>query len=243
MKVTVSFCFTPLSQRNYVMTKKKVTPKPKSDVAKSEKVVTISAPNLQVAVFKLRGTSPYVQERFSEKAKRQMREKMEKGDQPTRRQAKRGPKDFKAEYEGSMYHPVGENWPNGAIPATQIKAAMVGACRLVDFKMTDSKQCVKVLAEGYDVDGTPLFPITKGKPEPFEQALPNANGKHDLRVHPKWDPGWEATVRIQYDADRFTADDVGNLLLRAGTQSGIGAGREASRKCVGLGWGAFIILE
>ena len=213
---------------------KKTTPKTK------EESVSISAPNLATRDFRIIGTSPYVQERFSQKARRAMKEKMLQGDQPTKR-AKRAPKDFDAAYQGAMYFPEGENWPNGAIPATQIKAAMIGACRLIDFKMTDLKQCVYVEADGYDDENIPLVRITKGKPEPFEQALPNTNGNRDIRVRPKWKAGWEATVRVTYDADRFSLQDVANLLLRAGTQSGIGAGRQASRRCAGLGWGAFTI--
>lgn len=206
-------------------------------------VVTITRPNERIVIFRVKGTTPYVQEKFSEKAKEQMRAKQAAGGVASKSR-KREPKDFEAYYQGSQYKPIGETWKNGAIPATAIKAAMINACRLVDFKMTDSKQCVFVEQDGYDADDRiPLIKITKGKPQRFEQALPNTNGGHDIRIRPVWDPGWEAIVRIRYDADRFTADDVGNLLLRAGHQVGIGAGRHASRKCAGIGWGSFTIVS
>ena len=202
--------------------------------------VSISAPNLKTVNFRVKGTSPYVQERFDPKVRQQMADKQEQGEQ-TVRKPKRQPKDLEACYQGAMYKPVGETWPNGAIPATQFKAAMVAACRLIDFKMTESKQCVYVEPDGYDSDCIPLVKISKGKPERFEQALKNANGNPDIRVRPKWSPGWEVILRVTYDADRFKLEDVANLLMRAGTQVGIGAGRHASRKCCGLGWGAFSI--
>jgi hypothetical protein len=58
-----------------------------------------------------------------------------------------------------------------------------------------------------------------------------------------WEPGWEAIVRIHYDADRFTVQDVANLLLRAGMQVGVGEGRMSSPHCVGLNWGCFTLAE
>jgi len=52
---------------------------------------------------------------------------------------------------------------------------------------------------------------------------------------------WGATVRIRYDEDQFTAEDVVNLLLRAGQQVGIGEGRPYSKTSNGLGFGLFKI--
>ncbi len=205
--------------------------------------VVITAPNEQTASFKIVGATPYVQNKFSAKAKEQMRSKMVAGG-VAKKSTKRAPKDFNACYEEAKYRPMVGAWPNGAIPATAIRAAMIAACRLVDFKMTDAKQCIYVEADGYDPDDRiPLIKITKGKPSPFEQALRVANGNPDIRIRPLWEPGWEAIVRITYDADRFTLNDVANLLLRAGKQVGIGEGRPASRMCVGVGWGTFTIAN
>lgn len=201
--------------------------------------VVISPPNVKVAVFTVVGTSPYVQNKFSAKAKAEMKAKQEAGSQ-AKKSRKRDPKNFKECYEESQYKAAEGSWPNGGMPATAFKSAMVAACRLVDFKMTDAKQCVNVQADGYDVDeGMPLIKITKGKPKYFEQAVRNETGVADIRARAMWNPGWEAEIRIEFDADRFTHTDVANLLMRAGKQVGIGEGRNASRKCVGLGWGAF----
>lgn len=221
------------------MSKKKVATETGNGNEKSTGV-TISPPNLQTARFTIMGQTPYVQNKFSNKAKQQMKEQQEAGSTATTKKKKREAKDFQQCYEDAQYKPAGQTWPNGAIPATAIKAAMVAACRLVDFKMTDAKQCVYIQSDGFDKDErVPLIKITKGKPIYFEQALRNANGNPDIRPRPMWEEGWEAEVRITYDADRFTLQDVSNLLMRAGLQVGIGDGRQASRMCVGLGWGAF----
>lgn len=205
-----------------------------------ERIVQLAIPkaNLVTSAFKIVGKSPYVQQKFSQKAKEEIKAKQLAGSTTTKSRKKREPKNFKQCYEDAMYKPQKGNWR--AIPATAIKASMVAACRLVDFKMTDAKQCIYIEADGYDKDElTPLIKITKGKPKYFEQALRIPSGGTDVRARPMWEPGWEAVVRITYDADRFTAQDVLNLLARAGSQVGIGEGRQASRMCVGLGWGSF----
>ena len=54
-----------------------------------------------------------------------------------------------------------------------------------------------------------------------------------------WAAGWEATVRVKFDADLLTISDIANLLMRAGLQNGIHEGRPASKMSVGMGWGTF----
>jgi hypothetical protein len=212
----------------------------KKAAAKSEaKTIQISAPKLRTSKFKIIGTSPYVQHKFSAKATAEMMEKMAAGGTASKKR-KRDARNFDEDVKNATYTSVSESHLNGYIPATAIKAAMVAACRLVNFKMTESKQCFYVETDAYDKDDlTPLIKITKGKPKRFDQPVRNSNGSADIRCRPMWDPGWEATVSITYDSERFTDIDVANLLLRAGTQVGIGEGRQASRMCVGLGWGAF----
>lgn len=211
------------------------------EAAPAKTTVKITPPNTQIAVFKVIGTSPYVQNKFSEKAKQQMINTQMAGS-TAKKGAKRPPKDFNQCFQDSQYKPTGETWRMGAIPATAFRAAMVAACRLVSFKMTDAKQCIYILEDGYDKDEMiPLIRMTKGVPTRFDQAVRNDNGSADIRARPVWQPGWEAIVRIKFDADIFTLDDVANLLARAGEQVGIGEGRMASRMCVGLGWGAFRI--
>lgn len=202
--------------------------------------VTISPPNLQTATFKIIGTSPYVQHKFSAETKAGLMLQHKAGSSTKTKKKAKPPRDFQQDYENAKYRPANDDWPNGAIPAIAIKAAMVAACRLIDFKMTEMKQCVWVEADGYDPDEeVPLIRISKGKPRKFEQMVRNSTGVSDIRSRPMWDEGWEALVRIRFDADRFTIEDVSNLLMRAGLQVGIGEGRMASRMSTGCGWGSF----
>lgn len=200
----------------------------------AKETVTIKEPNIQVAAFRIVGLSPYVQARFSAKAMQAMREKHLAGSQANKGK-KREPRDFADDYEQAK-HVSTEGWLG--IPAGAFRQAMISACRLVGFKMTLAKLSVFVLQDGIDkVDSTPLVRI-HGEPNQLEMATRNATGVADLRVRPCWRE-WFADVRVQYDADQFTREDVRRLMTRVGLQVGIGEGRPDSRDSAGLGWGTF----
>jgi hypothetical protein len=201
--------------------------------------LVIQAPNLKVALFTIRGVAPLVLNAFSEKARNIMKAKQEAGSTAKKGKA-REPKDFQACYEGAK-HVSDDGWLG--FSASAIRAGMISACRVVGFKMTLAKLSVFVHADGFDkVDGTPLIRIRKGTPQYVEHACRNETGVCDIRARPMWKPGWEAVVRVEYDADQFTLDDIGNLLLRVGKQVGIGEGRPDSPKSCGMGWGLFDIV-
>lgn len=206
----------------------------------NEQHVTIPAPKFSTAVFTIVGDSPYVQNKFSAKAQQQIVDKQMAGSVAGKGK-KREPKDFQACYEGAM-HKTAAGWLG--IPAPAFRCACISACRIVGFKMTLCKMSVFILADGYDFeDGTPLVKITKGKPVMHKAAVRLDSGATDIRARPMWREGWEASLRIRFDADQFTLADVSNLLARAGMQVGVGEGRPDSRKSAGLGWGLFHVKE
>lgn len=214
-------------------------PKGKATEARAEEV-KVHAPRFGMATFRIRGIAPYVQNKFSSRAKGELRESMEAG-QTKKKGKARKPKDFKAAWKEKM-HVADGGWYG--IPATSLRNAMISACRTVGFKMTHAKLSVFVEADGFDADdGTPLIRITKGEPQYVEHLVRLASGATDLCPRPMWKEGWEADVRVRYDEDQFTLRDVANLLLRAGVQVGIGAGRPDSRTSAGMGWGLFTIVE
>jgi len=203
--------------------------------------VVITRPNFETAQIAIIGTAPYVQLRFSEKAKSTMREKQEAGSQ-AKKGKQREARVFAHDYAAAMYvcEDAGETWHG--LPATAIRKAAVDACRLVNFKMTLAKLSVFVEADGYDkFDGTPLIRIY-GTPKQVEHAVRNATGVADLRVRAMW-ATWRAVIRVRYDADQFSATDVANLIARVGEQVGIGEGRPNSKESTGMGWGTFRIAE
>jgi hypothetical protein len=196
--------------------------------------VVISPPNFQVAKVKIVGVTPYVMNKMSSENRRKMMEKQEAGER-SKKGAKRQPKDFNAVYEGAM-HIAKAGWHG--IPASSLRAAMISACRVVGFQMTRAKLCVFVEADGIDDDdGQPLVRI-HGKPRRRDMAVKLADGSTDIIARPFFDE-WHAIVTLKWDADMFSAEDVLNLLSRAGQQVGVGAGRPDSKASTGMGWGTF----
>jgi hypothetical protein len=191
----------------------------------------------------IEGTAPYVQNKFSEKARQMMRDKQEAGSTSgsKKSQGTREAKDFQERYRDAM-HVSDDGWRG--IPASAFRAAAISACRLVGYKMTMAKLSLFIEADGFDsTDGTPLVRITKGEPVYCEMPVRNATGVVDLRARPMWKAGWRAVIRISYDATQFTDADVGNLVMRIGRQVGIGEGRPDSPKSSGMGWGVFHIVN
>ena len=198
--------------------------------------VTITAPNIESATFRLTGTAPYVQLRFSQKAINAMKEKMRAGSQAKKGQ-KRPPRDFDEDYRQAMHMSV-DGWHG--MPASAFRNAMISACRLVGFQMTKAKLAVFIEADGIDVvDGTPLVKI-EGEPEHVEHYVRNATGVVDIRVRAMWRE-WAADLRVRFDADMFSLTDVANLLARVGMQVGVGEGRPDGKQSAGMGWGTFSI--
>lgn len=205
--------------------------------AATEEMLVISPPRMFALVQKIKGTSPYVQARFSEKARAQMRAKHEAGSS-AKKGANKEARDFSSDYEGAIHR-----GPNGecGIPAAAFRAAAISACRIVGFKMTHAKLGLFFEADFTDPrDGTPLIKI-EGKPQPLTLPVRNATGVADLRVRPQW-LEWAATLHVHFDADMFRTEDVLNLLTRIGIQVGVGEGRADSKKSAGLGWGFFALV-
>jgi hypothetical protein len=201
--------------------------------------LTIPAPNFQIASFRIRGDAPLVMNKFSEKMKQILHKQHEEGS-TARKGKKKEPKDFQALYE-QAFHRSPEGWVG--IPASAFRSALVSACRTVGFHMTKAKLAAFVMADGYEDDGTPLVKITKGEPSYHEAIVRNQTGVPDVRPRPMWAPGWEAEVRIRFDADMFTLADVANLMMRVGAQVGILEGRPDSKNSTGQGWGTFELVD
>ncbi len=203
---------------------------------KVEKTLAITPPRMAVLTQKIVGTSPFVQARFAEKARQQMRVKHEAGS-TAKKGGKREARDFAADYEGAMHRgPEGQH----GIPAAAFRAAAISACRLVGFKMTLGKMGLFVVADFNDPrDGTGLVELF-GEPEELTLPVRNATGVADLRIRPMWRE-WYAVPRIRFDLDMFTVADVVNLLARIGAQVGIGEGRADSKNSAGMGWGSFAL--
>jgi len=205
----------------------------------NHRAVTIKAPNFQTAAFEIIGTGPLVIHRFSAKTKAELREKAEAGKTASSRKD-RTPKDSDKAYNEARY--VSKDGWDG-FPAGAVRAALVSACRLVNFKMTLAKLSLFVEADGWDAT-EPQIPLIRiqGKPQRQDDMARVSNGAPYVTIRPAYH-NWKATLRIRWDGDQFTLTDVANLLSRVGMQVGIGEGRPDSKNSTGMGWGTFRLAD
>jgi hypothetical protein len=198
--------------------------------------VRITKPRMARAEFLLIGTAPYMQNRFGKKAQDKMEEAQKAGSQ-AKSKRQRAPRNFEKDYQEAT-HFARAGWCG--IPAGSFRAAAISACRLVGFKMTLAKLTIFILHDDLDkVDNTPLVRI-EGTRAMSKMPVRNATGVMDIRARPIWRE-WRAHLRVEWDLDQFSLNDITNLFMRVGRQVGVGAGRPDSKDSTGLGFGLFSI--
>jgi len=208
----------------------------KLDIVKPKEMV-IKPLREAILAFSIKGSAPLLTARFSEKARIKLQTQMEAG-QSSRSKKVRDPRDFVADAEAAMHRMHKTNDPG--VPCAAFRAAMISACRTVGFKMTVAKLGLFVMSDGLSKEGTPLIKIS-GAHDISIMPVRNASGVVDLRARPIF-AEWSAVVRVRFDLDLFGAEDVVNLMNRAGRQVGIGEGRPDSRMSAGLGFGTFDVV-
>lgn len=201
----------------------------------SKETAVISAPNIKETVFHLEGVAPLVIHRMSKKLKDQLKQKMEEGKSASSKK-NREPKDTDVLFQESRYRSR-EGWDG--VHAGAFRNALISACRLVSFKMTLAKLSIFVVADGWD-SSEPQVPLVRiyGKPVKQEDLARVETGQPYVTVRAAFHD-WKIRLRVRFDADQFSSTDVANLLVRVGTQVGIGEGRPDSKNSAGMGWGLF----
>ena len=206
-----------------------------------EEPLHIAPPNMQCGELWIKGTAPLVLHKFSHKAIEMIKAKQQAGSVAAKG-TKKSAKDFKAAFEGARHLSL-EGWDG--IPAAAFRCACISACRLVGFKMSLAKLSLFLECDGFDAtEGTPLIQVIGPEPRQLESMvrIGGIAKTVDIAVRPQW-LEWGARLRIKYDADQFSANDVVNLIARAGAQVGVGEGRPDSSSSAGMGWGTFEISD
>jgi hypothetical protein len=210
-----------------------------SETTVTKKSVAISAPRFGHASFDIIGQDVLVIHRFSAKTKQQMKQKMEEGKSASSKK-NREAKDTDVTFQEARYTSP-EGWDG--FHAASLRNALISACRLVNFKMTLAKLSIFVEADGYDA-AEPQIPLIKieGEATKQEDMARVETGQPYVTVRAAYH-NWKARVRIRFDQDQFSVEDVTNLLARVGMQVGLGEGRPDSKNSAGMGWGLFTIAE
>ncbi len=198
--------------------------------------VTIQPPNFKSITLRAEGTAPLLVHKFSEKSRRQMEEAQTSTDKTKK---KREPKDYKAEYQAAKYISTAK-WDG--VPAAAFRMSMINACRMFDgLPMTKARGAFFIKGQGREKeDGTPLIKII-GKSKHDTRPVRLESGVADLRNRPRYDD-WACELTIEYDADMLSANDVANLLARAGTQVGICELRPQGKKSHGGDLGTWSVV-
>jgi len=204
-----------------------------------ETVVAVKPPKFELAEFRIIGVAPLVIHRFSEKAKLDLKQKMETG------KAASSKKNREAKSSDELFEQARYVSPEGwdGVHAAAVRNALISACRLVGYKMTLAKLSIFVEPDGFDAK-EPQIPLVRiyGTAVKQEDVARVETGQPYVTVRAAYHQ-WSAKLRIRWDADQFTLADLTNLLARAGMQVGIGEGRPDSKNSAGMGWGLFRIEE
>jgi hypothetical protein len=181
---------------------------------KKQTETTIEIPKVEIAMvkFRVRGITPLIVSRFSEKAKQMMLEKQMK-----KASAGKEAKNPVEQYENSLYK--FSDGKRTGFPAVGFKAAMVRGGKQLGLKMTDLRGRFHVMADEGD-----LVEI-HGEPHMREDMVRLANGVADVRFRGEYNVGWEAELTIQYFKDAISAEQLAQLLSIAGFSCGIGEWR------------------
>jgi hypothetical protein len=222
-------------KRSIIMPRTKVAPTNGTESDVVHHPVLLIRPLQETEIgFRLKSLAPYMQCRFSQKAIAKIQETHRQGQQ-ARSKRVREARNFDDDYEQAKH-----KFEDGScgIPCSAFRNALISTCRVVGFKMTIAKLSIFIQKDGLDVvDGQPLVRI-EGTPEQSILPVRNATGVIDLRVRPLWRE-WAVNLRVRFDAEQFSPQDVFNLLSRAGHQVGIGEGRPDSRDSNGIEYGLF----
>lgn len=191
-----------------------------------------------VVKARLIGNAPYVSNKFTMTDREAMRNKMLAGDHQLK-DKRRDPKDFDKLYEESI-HRLRDG--NAGMPSIGLRKALIRAAKVAGFHMTDARTAVFVLHDGFDPDdGTPLLKFKKGKPTMVMHNVELRNGVTDLKARGMWTEGWEVEVTLKFDFNQISPENAMKMLVIAGEQVGVGAGRPFSKRSEGMGWGTFVV--
>ena len=180
--------------------------------------INVSRPNLLISQFKVKGLSPLISHKWSEKAKKEMLDKQMKKALTTRQA-----KNPQAEFESSLYLLSNGKHPKGpyGFPAVAFKAAAVRAAKQLDgMNMTDARGLFYI-----EPDDGDLVQIHSPQPPEMREDMVRLNGKSaDIRYRGSF-VNWSVTLNVRYNADVVSQEQLLNLFELAGFSCGVGEWR------------------
>lgn len=160
--------------------------------------------------FAIRGTSPLIMHQWSEKAKREMRDKQQVGKKTKTRELR----DPEAEASAATYTTeIGQV----GIPGMAFKSALVTAAHKdIGIEKTLVRKSLFLVTD----DPNKVLPIDGSLPTIREDMVRVGMGSADLRYRPEFRE-WSCKIELEVDSQLLQRDDVLALVDRAGFGVGI----------------------
>ena len=178
--------------------------------------------DVRTAEIKVRGLSPVIINRWSEKAKKEMLDKQMK------KTVKKEAKNPEEQYEASLYR-----LDDGAVgfPADGFKAAMIRGAKQLGLVMIDMKTGFFVHGEYSTRDDRELVRLD-GEVSMREDMV-RLNGKTaDIRYRGQVSD-WAADIMVSYNTGVVSFDQIVNMLSAAGYGVGVGEWRPSTNGMFG----------
>ena len=169
---------------------------------------------VEQTTVKIRGLSPLIMHRWSEKARKEMLDKQMK------KTVKKEAKAPEEQYEASVY-----KLDDGRIgfPADAFKQSMIRGAKQIGLVMTDARTSFFVHGEYCTRDDRELVPLT-GDITPREDMVRLNGTTADIRFRGQVIQ-WEADLKISYNSSITSLDHIVNMLQAAGYGVGVGEWR------------------
>ena len=180
-------------------------------MAKKQETAELNQIDVRTVEVKIKGLSPVILHRWSDKAREEMLNKQMKKTTP------KEAKDPREQYEESVYK-TDDGVPG--FPADGFKKAMVRGAKALKLVMKDMKGAIFVLGKYSSKEDRELVPLD-GELSMREDTVRLQDGTADIRFRGQV-ANWEATLQISYNAGVVSFDQIVNMLQAAGFGVGIG---------------------
>lgn len=173
---------------------------------------------------------------FSEKAKKEIRDKQQK-----KAKAAKEIRDPHAEFLSARYL---DKEGRECVPVTALKKAIVSAATAFD-DLTKVGLRQAIFVDSADYQGSPLIPIERWDGTPAvgvmrEDAVTIGTNTRGLTYRPMYEE-WQFRVVCEYQPRLVSEEQLRALVIQAGWGVGICEGRP--EKSSALGWGRFCIFD
>lgn len=183
-------------------------------MATTTKAAELQKIKVETATVSVKGLSPLIMNRWSEKARKEMLDKQMK------KTVKKDPKSPEEQYEGSVYHLDDDRL---GFPADAFKKAMIRGAKQIGLVMRDARTSFFVHGAYCTRDDRALVPIT-GEVKPREDMVRLNGQTADIRYRGQV-VEWSADLHISYNASMTSFDQIVNMLHAAGYGVGVGEWR------------------